>query len=334
MTGFGANLHKHLVSLVSSAYSAFDRSDRLVVLSLHRIGHGWPINPEVLRRHLEYLQSNFHLSLPSRVLEEGIRGRVALVVVDDAHGDIYEVLYPLARALRVPFSIAVPTDFFLRGQWLWFDALRWLLDHASGEVSVQLNDDLTVRSGDTVSIAACKAALKRLLPEERAEWLERLARGFRLRLPARPTVRYRSLTYEEMREMLASCLVELCPHSVTHTVATVLPPAQLRKELVACKVELEEFARRAWPAFCYPDGEQWTFSTQTAAALAAAGYRLAFTSLAGINRPTRLDWYALRRVHIHPSLSVLRKHATGLGETLERWRQRPDRSGAAANAGL
>lgn len=298
---------------MASVYAMFDRRDRLIVLTFHRIGPGWAIGRQVLRRHLEYLRAHFRLSTPARVLEEGIQGQVALVVVDDAHSDIYEVLYPLARMLEVPFAIAVPTDFFLRERWLWFDAFSWLLQHAPRERRVTLPNGLSLRPGDAIAVASVKAAIKRLLPEEREDWLHALACGFGLRLPARPTNRYRSLTREQMRELLASGLVELCPHTVTHTVATVLRPEQLRAELIACKAELEDFAGRNWPAFCYPDGELGTFDAHTASLLSEAGFRMAFTSLEGINWPANLDWYALRRLHVHPSLRVLHKNASGLG---------------------
>ncbi len=274
----------------------------------------------MLRRHFEYLRARFRLITPNVLVDEGaVRGQVALVVVDDAHGDIYEELFPLARSLGIPFAIAVPTDFFLRGHWLWFDAFAYLLENAP-HGSCALVDGQRLVVNERTSVAAFKARLKRCLPEERDALLNALARGLGISLPSRPTGRYRALTVREMREMLASGLVELCPHTVTHTVATVLPPVRLDAELAACKAECEDFARRPCLAFCYPDGEPGTYDARTARALATAGFRLAFTSVEGINLPATLDWFALRRLHIHVSLGVLRKHASGLGEWLARWR--------------
>lgn len=330
VTAFARSLRQQLLDLASRGYGFVDRRPRLVILTLHRLGRGWPIDRAVLRRHLEYLRAHFRLTTPSALAQAGaFVGQQALVVVDDAHADIYEELFPLARALGVPFAVAVPTDFFLRGRWLWFDALAWLLENAPAGACAELGDNLVLSPRDPTSVQACKRRLKRSLPEERERLLDELARRFGLSLPKRPPARYRALSTAEARALLRSGLVEFCPHTVTHTVATVLPPERLAQELAQSKAELEDFTGRPCPAFCYPDGEAGTFDALSAQALAQAGFRLAFTSLEGINRPTTVDWYALKRLHIHPSLSVLRKNASGLGDWLARARAtRPARESA------
>ena len=80
-------------------------------------------------------------------------------------------------------------------------------------------------------------------------------------------------------------------HTLTHPRLTQLPREQAREEITASKQKLEDLFGRPVAHFCYPYGD-WNPAVRDLAA--AAGYRTACTTEAGINTPAT-DPFALRR---------------------------------------
>jgi peptidoglycan/xylan/chitin deacetylase (PgdA/CDA1 family) len=287
-----------------------DRRSRLVILTLHRVGPQRAITSRILRTHLEYLAAHFDIVTPSRLVHEGIRRRTAMIVADDCHADTYEHLFPSARTLGIPFVIAVPTAFFLRGAWLWFDQLDWIIANARRRVPVEI-EGVRFHPGD--SLGPLKALLKMCRPQARDLLLKTLATTLGCPpIPDRPSP-YRPISHGHMREMLGSGLVELCAHTVTHTVLTALSPEDTRSELRDSKRDLEYFASAPILAFCYPDGDIGTFDEPSIQAVREAGFRMAFTSIPGVNPAKHVDWHVLKRLHIHPDICVFRRDASSVG---------------------
>jgi peptidoglycan/xylan/chitin deacetylase (PgdA/CDA1 family) len=294
-----------------------NRQPRLVSVTFHRMGGNHPIQTRHIRHHLECLSRCFEMSAPSRGAVSGSRENVAMVTIDDCHRDIYQYIYPVALSLKVPITICVPTDFFLRNQWLWFDQLYWLLERATPGKVVDI-DNQRLRVGDAESVAALKKYLKALLPRERTAFLSTLTARLGLELPPAPVDGYEPVAKDEMREMLASGLVEISAHTVTHTIATVLPDADFRQELAQSKQELESFCGHEIPSFCYPNGETGDFDERTTRAVKEAGFKMAFTSVKGTNVLAKLNPYLIRRVHAHSTVELFEKDISGLGEIQRR----------------
>ncbi len=311
-----------VLSLLSHSVSALDRRRQLLVLTLHRVGAGAKIAPACLEDHLRYLAAHYEVLTPSQwlAMDEARRPRrTAMVTIDDAHADIHETIFPIAQRFGVPITIAVPTDFFFRGQWLWFDRVTWALEHARPGTIVQLDSPaaatpIRITIGDAASHAELSRYLKRQSVAERGEAVERLVSELGVRVPAVPPDEYRALTLDEMRALLATECVELCAHTATHPILTRVADDVLRTELSEPKRELEQFVGREIVSFCYPNGETGDFDARTRTAVADAGYTLAFTSVQGLNRNGRTDPLAVRRIHAHPRLAVFKKMASGLGE--------------------
>ena len=92
---------------------------------------------------------------------------------------------------------------------------------------------------------------------------------------------------------------ELDSHTISHPDLTTLGPAALRHELAGSRRELQR--RFGVPAdfFCYPSGR---FDTRVAAAVKAAGYRGATTTIEGYAGGAQA--YELRRVRVNGSDSA------------------------------
>jgi peptidoglycan/xylan/chitin deacetylase (PgdA/CDA1 family) len=200
---------------------------------------------------------------------------------------------------------------------LWFDQVAWLLERARHGTVVEIGG-LQIRVGDTDSVAELKKHLKRMLPPHRDSFLVQLSSQLGLLLPPSPSDGYEPVAQSEMHEMMRTGLVEICAHTVTHTIATVLPDASLRQELAQCKTELEAFCGREVTSFCYPNGEEGDFDGRTTHAIKDAGFKMALTSVEGNNTLSTVNPYYIHRVHAHRSDTVFEKEVSGLGDIQRR----------------
>ncbi len=286
---------------------------RLAVMTFHRVGRGYPIQTSHIRYHMELLARHFEIVTPTQFLESPSRHPMAMVTIDDSHRDIYEYIYPVAQSLKAPITICVPTDFFLRDQWLWFDQLAWMHEHCSPVREVDIGGR-HISLADPHSVVQLKRHLKTLLPPERNALLRRVAQEAGCAIPPAPTDGYEALTHAEMREMLASGTAEICAHGVTHTIATVLPDAEFRRELSQSKAELEAFSGREVPCFCYPNGVAGDFDEKTSQAVRDAGFGMAFTSVPGGNDAKTTDRFLIRRVHARTNTHAFTRNISVFGD--------------------
>lgn len=301
-----------LFSLAARTYARLSRPDGLVVATFHRFGGVSGIHHAHVRHHLSFMAQHYEMILPHRFhdrLQQGAT-RLAMATVDDCHRDIYTYLYPAAKALNVPFVICVPTDFLLRREWLWFDLLYWMLERAAPGATITLDGHELV-PGRKADLTVLKRRLKGCMKPERDALLADIGRQLGLKCPVHPQDGYEATSEAELREMLDSGLVEICAHTVSHTIATILPPNAFAEELARCKRELESFAEREISSFCYPNGEHGDFSDQTTQAVREAGFKLAFTSVEGDNSMPP-DLFRIRRIHAHPTVSAFEREVSGL----------------------
>ncbi len=301
------------VLLASQCYSALDRRDQLLVLTYHIATPEERITHETIERDLVYLRQHYKLITPSQWNGFGESRRVAMVIVDDGHISAYETIFPVARKLAVPITIAVPTDFVFRGKWLWFYKVSWIISRLPFEIEVSVADRRF-----TLSSLRCHKSflevLKHISAVDREAKLNELIAASGIDVPDQPVREFSPVTVDQLREMLASDLVELSAHSVTHPIMTSLSDVQLRVELTQPKEELEEFCGSPVVSFCYPNGGPGDFDSRTRSALADAGYRVGFTTIEGLNRPNRTNLLELKRIHAHTRYAVFRKLASGLGD--------------------
>jgi len=310
-------MKERLWQFLARCWLMADRRASMCVVTFHRVGVDQRITPALLRRHLEFLASRFRVILPSEWVGGRLTGRLAMVTIDDCQADTYDSIFPVARELGVPFTICTPTDFFLRGKWLWFNRLDWILARARPGTELTVGGQ-SVTTGEPFSRIALKHRLRQLSANARDAQIDELAARLGVLPPLAPSPGYRPVPQAAMREMLASGLVEITSHGVTHSLMTRLKDDELIDELTTSKRELEDFSGREVVSFCYPNGARAGFDERTGRALRACGFRLAFTSIEGINRAGSMDLIELRRIHAHSRESVFEKEASGLGDIQRR----------------
>ena len=95
--------------------------------------------------------------------------------------------------------------------------------------------------------------------------------------------------------MLASGLIELGGHSLTHANLPALGDEEARREIAACKEQLEATFGIRVPTFCYPFG---LFGDREARLCREAGYLGATTTEQGVGMD---DPFALPRIKVSGS---------------------------------
>ncbi len=90
------------------------------------------------------------------------------------------------------------------------------------------------------------------------------------------------LTWEQIRQMLESGLVEFGSHTCSHRRLRSLPDEEIARELTRSKQLLEEKLGRPVTAFCYPFGAGG-FDKRVRTQVFKAGYKFDFSTKKGVN---------------------------------------------------
>lgn len=99
----------------------------------------------------------------------------------------------------------------------------------------------------------------------------------------------------QIKEMLASGLVELGGHTLTHANLVKLDPEPRTREIVSGREALRQGFGQDVSSFAYPFG---IYDAQDVAICADAGFLSAVTTVEGINRDRFSDPYQLKRIKI------------------------------------
>lgn len=103
------------------------------------------------------------------------------------------------------------------------------------------------------------------------------------------------LSNDQVAEMIASGLVELGDHTLTHANFSVISEKEKQQEIVQSKVRLEEQFQVEVKTFAYPFG---IFLDTDPQLVAVSGYTSAVTTEGGIDIFPPLDKYQLKRIKI------------------------------------
>lgn len=263
-----------------------------LILGYHRVvesaadvgGRGVPgmaVTRKMLRAHLEWVGRRFRIvSLDElgALLEAGVScGDVAAVTFDDGYRDVHDHALPLLRQMGVPAAIFVVSGLIERSRPPLHEELYQIISEAhSLELSIpapiaaalngrhhvwQPGTDAIARTVRTL-LATPVAELRLLVDELQSEgsWT-----------PVAPELATND--WQALASMQRAGFV-IGSHTRSHALLTSESDATVREELERSRTEIE--ARLGSPVrhFAYPGG---CFNAKTVRAVAAAGYRFAYT---------------------------------------------------------
>jgi peptidoglycan/xylan/chitin deacetylase (PgdA/CDA1 family) len=304
------------LSLLEQADSR--RPNLLRVLTYHRVDEPerhpalYPglisATPEAFDQQMSYLAANYYVvSMPELIdacrSGQALPPRSVMVTFDDACRDFAEHAWPTLKRYRLTATLFVPTafpDHPERG--FWWDQLYQAVN------ATERRDDLetplgrlplrnaTQRAG---SFAQLKDYVKTLPHQAAMAWVERTCAELGAQQPL-----HNVLGWDELRR-LAREGVTLGAHTQTHPLMNRVTPEEVCAEAVGSLRDLEREIGQALPIFAYPSGG---FNDEVVQILRREGFKLAFTTVRGVNDMHAADQLRLRRINIgrRTNLSLFR----------------------------
>lgn len=298
------------------------RRQRPVILMYHRIAtprrDPWALSvcPDRFREHLAVLRERrtpMAMTALVRALDQGdVPADAVAVTFDDGYLDNLAIAKPLLEAAGVPATIYLATGWIGSCQPFWWDELEAMLFRpelarlsitvAGERVAIELPRETKLepygwRFGKRARTARQKAYVRlwtdlyKMTPGERAAVMDELRR----------TIPPEMLNPEALpmdaaqAARLASPLVAIGAHGVTHAAMTTLPPDARRAEIEESGHDAARLTNAPVEGFAYPHGDH---DRQTRAMVREAGYCYACTTYAAAIDPARYDRFELPRLMV------------------------------------
>lgn len=254
------------------------------ILTLHRFtAYGRPgHDPQALARNLEWLRRRRYHVVSLMDLITGVRRedrtpqRTVVFTVDDGYADFAEVAAPVFARYDCPVTVFLITGFLDGGLWLWWDRVRYALEHSprrsleiafpNRTMQYSWNDPASrLRTGrDLIS------QLKSLPNGEREAAHRAMEARLEVELPRCPPAEFGPMTWEQVRALSGNG-VRFGPHTVTHPILARTSDEQSRQEIQGSWERLQEQVPDPVPVFCWPNGDPTSFGAREVRYAAQAG---------------------------------------------------------------
>jgi len=257
------------------------------------------------RAQMIWLRRHYTIRGLSQVVD-ALRGpgvpepRCVALTFDDGYLSNYTWAWPICRDLEIPFTLFVVTDFIEHGTILWPDRLEMALTRTTcPRLDVAVEGTLyhfplrTTHDRDVATLALAarlKASPARLI----SIYLEEVESKLGVPDATVSATTRRACTWDMLREMASSALVEIGSHTASHSILTKLSREESARELSDSKRLIEERLGLPCRHFSYPNGTPADFSPDTDSLVRQAGYCSALTTVEGFNHVGN-DPFTLRR---------------------------------------
>ena len=243
-----------------------------------------------MARNLEWLRRRRYRLVSLMDLIDQVRNRLApsprtvAFTVDDGYADFAEVAAPVFARYDCPVTVFLITGFLDGGFWLWWDRVRYAVEHSRHTaLSFDFPDssvryewkDLPGRSW------ACRDLINRLkyLPNDQREAAHTgLEARLEVALPAAPPPEFAPMKWDQVRTLGRSG-VTFGPHTVSHPILARTSDQQARHEIFDSWERLRSQSDRAIPVFCWPNGDPTSFGSRETRLAAEAGMVAALSTV-------------------------------------------------------
>jgi peptidoglycan/xylan/chitin deacetylase (PgdA/CDA1 family) len=319
-----------LLALFERAVAA--RGPALVVLTYHRVAEPrtdrfyTPVisaTPDRFYEQTKWLRENVHLLTLADVIAQLESGSPwsrpgVLLTFDDGYRDNFDVAVPILREFQVPAAFFISTNFVESPAIPWWDqvayvlketqARRLALERAKNGDGAPILIDLETSPRKAAIMTIIRAFLADTIPDE-SWFLAQLAAEARVVIDHDRLGGALFMNWDQVRQLADSgTCFSVGSHTHSHQKLAALEVESERDELARSKQILEGRTGHGVSALAYPFGWAGTYTARTKALAAESGYRIAFASRPGMNRPATLDRYELSRLSVasDDSLALLR----------------------------
>jgi peptidoglycan/xylan/chitin deacetylase (PgdA/CDA1 family) len=297
-------------------------TDSLLVLNYHRVTNPAgceydrgviSATPDQFYEQMAYFRSRFPVMSLAELVDQLETGKRAhrfrlMVTFDDGYIDNYENAFPVLRSLGLSAVFFLPTSYVDSRIMPWWDQIANLLRRSRNsairisypearEFSLEeQNLEQTIRQVLLLFKSPAVRDTGRFFAMlEAACGAERMER-------ADPPM---FLNWNQVREMAAGGM-SIGSHTHKHEILSKLSLAEQTEELAYSRDMLERELGRPTESLAIPVGQRDSFNDDTARALAAARYRVAFSFYGGVNRLQDLRRFDIKRSGVESNMSLAR----------------------------
>jgi peptidoglycan/xylan/chitin deacetylase (PgdA/CDA1 family) len=247
---------------------------------------------EGLRAHLAYLRRERYAlvsvaDLVQTVLERGaLPSRAVAFTVDDGYADFHRIAAPIFAEFDCPVTLFIASGFVDGQVWCWWDKIEHALVQTARS-GLRFASRGTPLSYDWAGPADRKAAaadvterLKWLPERERNAAITAIAEILEVSLSPRPPPAFAPMSWHQVRAWSRRG-VTFGPHSVSHPILSLVDDRRAAFEIAESWRRVREETDAAIPVFCYPQGNERSFSSRDAALIRREGLIAALTAMPG-----------------------------------------------------
>ena len=261
------------------------------ILLFHRI----PVNPDPLfpyevcassfRAKLNVMRRMFNIISLSEAVNGlyggGLPARAAVITFDDGYRDNFEVALPILKALGVPATFFIATD-FLDGGCMWNDSIIESFRAFRGD-RIDL-ETLGMGCLRTDSNEARRGAIESLL-----ERIKYLPEGRRSELVGRVSTLAKvsppdslMMTQSQVRDLHAAGMT-IGAHTRSHPILALEDSLRSEREICGSRTELESIIDAPVAFFAYPNGRPGKdYESRHVSQVKAAGFSAAVSTATGV----------------------------------------------------
>ena len=258
------------------------------------------------RRQLEHLARCCEVVAPDRqaALEDGgarpADRPLAVITVDDGYSDFHTHAFPLLQELGLPGVLFVTTGFVQGTCWMWWDRIRWALDHTARRRfefpfrGTTLSGDCSSEHGRAAIWQTLVPALRFVQDQEKEQVVAAVAAYLEVEIPLNAPPRYAAVTRDQLAAMAAAGL-HVGAHTRTHPILSRISEAEAREEIGGSRTDLADWLGRAPDWFAYTQGGPADYTPETVALVEESGYRDCYVAYLDLHREGRR--FARHRYH-------------------------------------
>jgi peptidoglycan/xylan/chitin deacetylase (PgdA/CDA1 family) len=270
-------------------------ADRLAILAWHNVEATWwyPARPgqgtrglvgqlRMLRRHANVVPLG--PALEALAAGRPLPPRAVALSWDDGYRDGLELVAPLLERFQLPATFFLVPGLLSGEVRAWWELLGWAFAH-SLRPTVSW-DGRVLPVGGRAGRRSLRWLGRQLQAHSRAVRDQRVAELLEQLEPAGELDdRTLFLDWAGARTLVARGFA-VGSHSMHHAILGHEQLDEQRHDLAASRAQLEQRLEVPVSLFAYPSGQPGDYDADTVRAVATAGYRHAFTTRAGWNRPT------------------------------------------------
>jgi len=284
-----------MIKKTASNICKFISRNKVRVLFYHRVnryGDHFGMDPETFEYQIRYLTKHYNIISMSDYLclvkETERKKNAVLLTFDDGYKDNYTFAYPILKKYSIPATIFLTTDFIDGKIWLWHDIFRYMVENTPlKKVEVNLKDrNYEWRFENNTERLKVRKNIYDLYKDtprsERMLKLRDLATLLKVSIPVLPTEKYAPLSWNDIKEMSKNN-IEFGSHTRTHEILSKLSNEDAYQELEESKQRIENELQLRADVFAYPNGQHEDFTEATQMLLEKTSYKMAFTTIHGMN---------------------------------------------------